>query len=52
MKTSDLDGKRLIELPGKTVELVPLKFSREEREMYNQESPLRLGLWIHPTLKT
>lgn len=29
-----LDGKRLIELPGKTVELVKLEFTEEERDVY------------------
>lgn len=29
-----LDGKRLIELPPKTVNLEKLKFSPEEREIY------------------
>ncbi|KAF7349219.1 putative ATP-dependent helicase C23E6.02 [Mycena sanguinolenta] len=36
MKTTLLDGKRLIELPEKTVELVSLEFSPEERDIYNQ----------------
>ncbi|KAJ7054346.1 SNF2 family N-terminal domain-containing protein [Mycena amicta] len=36
MKNSMLDGKRLIELPEKTVELVSLEFSPEEREIYAQ----------------
>ncbi|KAJ6631188.1 SNF2 family N-terminal domain-containing protein [Mycena sp. CBHHK59/15] len=35
MKTTMLDGKRLIELPEKTVELVTLQFSQEERDIYN-----------------
>ncbi|KAJ7275100.1 SNF2 superfamily protein [Mycena rebaudengoi] len=35
MKTSMLDGKRLIELPEKKVELVSLPFSQEERDIYN-----------------
>ena len=30
-----LDGKRLIELPSKTVSLVKLEFSQEERDVYN-----------------
>jgi SNF2 family DNA or RNA helicase len=34
MKNSMLDGKRLIELPDKTVSLVKLEFSEEEREIY------------------
>lgn len=34
MKDSLLDGKRLIELPDKTVSLVKLEFSAEEREIY------------------
>jgi SNF2 family DNA or RNA helicase len=42
MKTTLLDGKRLIELPEKTVELVSLQFSQEERDIYNQVSRLRL----------
>ena len=32
MKNSLADGKRLIELPKKTVDLVKLDFSQEERE--------------------
>ncbi|KAJ7128105.1 SNF2 superfamily protein, partial [Mycena filopes] len=36
MKTTELDGKRLIELPEKTVELVSLEFSKEERDIYSQ----------------
>ncbi|KAJ6486844.1 SNF2 superfamily protein [Mycena sanguinolenta] len=36
MKTTLLDGKRLIELPEKTVDLVSLDFSPEERDIYNQ----------------
>lgn len=34
MKNSLLDGKRLIELPDKTISLVKLEFSAEEREIY------------------
>lgn len=34
MKNSMLDGKRLIELPDKTVSLIRLEFSEEEREIY------------------
>jgi hypothetical protein len=34
MKDSELDGKRLIELPKKTIELVQLEFSKEERDIY------------------
>jgi len=34
MKNSMLDGKRLIELPDKTILLVRLEFSEEEREVY------------------
>ncbi|KAL4260457.1 SNF2/RAD54 helicase family protein [Pleurotus pulmonarius] len=33
-KSSQLDGKRLIELPPKEVELVKLEFTEEEREIY------------------
>ncbi|KAJ7484700.1 SNF2 superfamily protein [Mycena latifolia] len=36
MKTTMLDGKRLIELPEKVVELVSLQFSQEERDIYTQ----------------
>ncbi|KAJ6590535.1 SNF2 superfamily protein [Mycena vulgaris] len=36
MKTTMLHGKRLIELPEKTVELVSLEFSKEERDIYTQ----------------
>ncbi|KAJ7136080.1 SNF2 family N-terminal domain-containing protein [Mycena epipterygia] len=36
MKTSMLDGKRLIELPEKTVELVSLEFGQEERDIYTR----------------
>ncbi|KAF8647982.1 hypothetical protein AX16_006412, partial [Volvariella volvacea WC 439] len=35
MKDSMLDGKRLIELPPKTIDLVKLEFSDEEREVYD-----------------
>jgi SNF2 family DNA or RNA helicase len=43
LKNSLLDGKRLIELPKKTVDLVKLEFSQEEREIYTMVSfyPLR-----------
>ena len=34
MKDSMLDGKRLIELPEKNVELVRLEFTAEERDVY------------------
>lgn len=34
MKNSLLDGKRLIELPEKTVSMIRLEFSPEEREVY------------------
>ncbi|KAG6905532.1 hypothetical protein DXG01_002192 [Tephrocybe rancida] len=34
MKTTMMDGKRLIELPEKTVSLVKLQFSEEERDIY------------------
>jgi hypothetical protein len=34
MKNSMLDGKRLIELPDKTILLIKLEFSEEEREIY------------------
>lgn len=37
-----LDGKRLIELPDKTVELVKLEFSEEERAVYQMASILSL----------
>lgn len=33
-----LDGKRLIELPDKTVELLKLEFSQDERAIYNMAS--------------
>ncbi|KAJ7770573.1 SNF2 superfamily protein [Mycena metata] len=36
MKTSELNGKRLIELPEKIVQLVSLEFSKEERDIYSQ----------------
>ena len=35
MKESMLDGKRLIELPAKTVSLVRLEFTQEERDIYD-----------------
>ena len=38
MKNSLLDGKRLIELPKKTVDLVKLEFSQEERDIYTMVS--------------
>ncbi|KAF9028186.1 hypothetical protein BDZ89DRAFT_1066328 [Hymenopellis radicata] len=34
MKDTMLDGKRLIELPSKTIELVKLEFTKEERDIY------------------
>jgi len=37
-KDSMLDGKRLIELPDKTVELLKLEFSQEERAIYKMAS--------------
>lgn len=37
-KDSMLDGKRLIELPEKTVDLLKLEFSGEERAIYNMVS--------------
>lgn len=33
-KDSKLDGKNLVELPEKKIELVKLEFSQEEREIY------------------
>jgi hypothetical protein len=33
-----LDGKRLIDLPNKTVELLKLEFSEEERAIYKMAS--------------
>ncbi|KAF7323759.1 SNF2 superfamily protein [Mycena kentingensis (nom. inval.)] len=36
LKTTELDGKRLIELPEKKLEVVSLQFSDEEREIYTQ----------------
>lgn len=33
-KDTMLDGKRLIELPAKIVDLCKLEFSQEEREVY------------------
>jgi SNF2 family DNA or RNA helicase len=39
MKNSMLDGKRLIELPEKTVSLVKLEFSEDEREIYKMVTP-------------
>ncbi|TFK67589.1 hypothetical protein BDN72DRAFT_898843 [Pluteus cervinus] len=35
MKDTELDGKRLIELPPKTVDLVKLDFTPDEREIYD-----------------
>jgi SNF2 family DNA or RNA helicase len=37
-KDSMLDGKRLIELPDKAVDLLRLDFSEEERAIYNMAS--------------
>lgn len=34
MKDSMLDGKRLIDLPPKVVNLTKLKFMQEERDIY------------------
>ena len=47
MKNSLLDGKRLIELPKKTVDLVKLEFSQEERDIYTMVSfyPWRLSMF-------
>ncbi|KAJ7076087.1 SNF2 superfamily protein [Mycena belliarum] len=36
LKTTMLNGKRLIELPEKVVELVSLQFSEEERDIYTR----------------
>lgn len=33
-KDSKLDGKRLVELPEKTVELLKLEFTKDERDIY------------------
>lgn len=38
-KDSKLDGKNLIELPEKKIELIRLEFSEEEREIYNMVRP-------------
>lgn len=40
MKNSMLDGKRLIELPDKTISLIKLEFSEEEREIYKMVTPI------------
>jgi hypothetical protein len=37
-KDSMLDGKRLIELPDKTVDLLKLEFGEEERAIYKMAS--------------
>jgi hypothetical protein len=37
-KNSMLDGKRLVELPEKYVEMEKLNFSQEEREIYQMVS--------------
>ena len=34
-KDSELDGKKLIELPKKTIELCALEFTQEERDIYD-----------------
>ncbi|KAG6850029.1 hypothetical protein H0H93_002233 [Arthromyces matolae] len=34
LKNTEMDGKRLIELPDKTVSLIKLQFSEEERDIY------------------
>lgn len=33
-KDTELDGRRLIELPEKKIDLIKLEFSEEEREVY------------------
>ena len=38
MKKTLLDGKRLIELPKKAVDLVKLEFSQGEREIHTMVS--------------
>jgi len=38
-KDSMLDGKRLVELPTKHVEIEKLEFSQEEREIYQMVGP-------------
>lgn len=37
-KDTELDGRRLIELPKKTVDLIKLEFSVEERDIYKMAS--------------
>jgi hypothetical protein len=39
-----LDGKRLIELPSKTVDLLKLEFSEEERAVYKMVSTASANL--------
>ncbi|KAJ7148304.1 SNF2 family N-terminal domain-containing protein [Mycena filopes] len=51
MKTTELDGKRLIELPKKTVELVSLEFSKEERDIYSQATKFNKYLKAGTVLK-
>jgi len=34
-KDTELDGKKLIELPEKDVEIVKLDFTKDEREIYD-----------------
>jgi SNF2 family DNA or RNA helicase len=49
MKDSLLDGKRLIELPGKTVSLIRLEFSAEEREIYTMVRPSPFKAYLKPS---
>lgn len=44
MKDSMLDGKKLIELPPKTIDLVRLDFMDEERQVYDIVSKLSFEL--------
>lgn len=42
-----LDGKRLIELPDKTVNLMKLEFSEEERAVYKMASSASASLFLN-----
>ncbi|KAJ2925510.1 hypothetical protein H1R20_g11584, partial [Candolleomyces eurysporus] len=48
-KDSDLEGKPILQLPPKEIELVRLEFSREERDLYNsfeQRTKVKLNKFI------
>jgi SNF2 family DNA or RNA helicase len=46
-KDTMLDGKRLIELPDRNVELVRLTFSDEEREIYKMVRSVAIAIFAY-----